>query len=64
MKLHNILYTTGFICLFAVTPAADRWMQGRTSFITPIIFLVLAGIAWRFGVKEDGGHRKNVRKGG
>lgn len=54
MKLHNILYTLGFICLFTGVAAIDDWMCGRTSLITPVILILLAAVTWYRGLKEDG----------
>lgn len=54
MKLHNILYTAGFICLFIGIAAIDGWMCGRTSLIAPIILILLAAAMWCCGLKEDG----------
>lgn len=62
MKLHNILYTAGFICLFIGIPAAGSWMDGGTSFITPIVLFLLAGVLWYLGIKEDGRSERHNRK--
>ena len=59
MKLHNILYASGFLCLIIGTLGIDGWMYNGTSLAIPVLLIVLSPVLWRTALKEDGRIRKH-----
>lgn len=59
MKLHNILYAIGFLCLIIGVLGIDGWMYNETSLAAPVLLIVSAMVLWYFGMKEDGRIRKH-----
>lgn len=59
MKLHNILYLAGFLCLIIGVLGIDGWMYNGTSLIIPVLLILAAGALWHTALKEDGRIRKH-----
>ncbi len=61
MKLHDILYGIGFICMILGIAGLDGWMCNGTSLVLPLFLLLLAGIILYRAMKEDGRIRKKEK---
>lgn len=61
MKLHNILYAAGFICLIIV-PYLGSCICSRVGLLALVALILIGTVFWYLAIREDGRIRKGKRK--